>query len=171
MKRIVNFFVSRELWIGVAGSIIATIIISIYNNLPFESIKSVFTKDFVVSVLEQPIPLFVILIIVLVLSIIIYYVRSKHSPAFLKETSMKMGDYTWHWNWSYDNKEKNYDMVDFLPLCPQCGMELRMGLGEHTHSCVNSHHYNIQRYFELKAQIKTELRKKYPPNANLISID
>lgn len=171
MKKFFKFFVSRELWTGVTGSIIAAIIISIFNDLPIKGIKSVFTKDFIVSVLEQPVPLYVILISVLVLSIIIYLVRRRRTPAFLKETTMKMGDFTWHWNWSYDKKEKNYDLVDFLPLCPQCGKELRMGYGEHTHSCVNKHQYNIQGYLELKAQIKTELRKKYSKDANLIAVD
>lgn len=171
MKKFFKFFISRELWIGVAGSVIATVIISILNKLPLGNIKSVFTKEFLVSMLEQPIPLYAILISVLVLIIIVYVIRAKRNPAFLKETSMKMGDFIWHWNWNYDKKEKNYDMVDFLPLCPQCGVELRMGYGEHTHSCVNGHKYKVQRYFELKSQIKTELRKKYPKDANLIAVD
>lgn len=171
MKKFVNFFVSRELWIGVAASIIATIIISICNRLPVNDIKELFTKNFIVSILIQPIPLYAILLSVLVLMIIVYVIRVKRKPAFLKETTMKMGGFIWHWNWNYDKDEKNYDMVDFLPLCPQCGVELRMGLGEHTHLCVNGHHYNIQRYFELKSQIKTELRKKYPRDTNLMAFD
>ena len=171
MKKFFSFFVSRELWIGVVGSIIATILISVLNKIPIESLKDVFTKDFIVSVLKQPISLYSILLGVFVLIIIVYVIRAKRNSAFLKETTMKMGGYLWHWNWRYDKEEKNYDMVDFLPLCPQCGVELRMGYGEHTHSCVNGHHYNIQRYFELKSQIQTELRKKYPKEANLISLD
>lgn len=171
MKKFFNFFVSRELWIGVAGSIIATIIISICNSLPITDIKEFFTKDFLVSVLKQPLPLYTVLLGVLGLMIIVYVIRVKRNPAFLKETSMIMGDFIWHWNWSYDKEEKNYDMVDFLPLCPQCGVELRMGYGEHTHSCVNGHQYKVERYFELKSQIKTELRKKYPKEADLISVD
>ena len=69
-----------------------------------------------------------------------------------------------------------FDVIDAkYPLrgiiCPKCGQELRMGMGEHTHSCVNGHSYNIQRYFELKSQIKSTLRNKYPKEADLISVD
>ena len=169
--KILRFFISRELWIGVAGSIIATIIITYWNRIPFYGIMQMFTIDYIKAILVQPIPLYAILIAVLAVSIIVFLIHIHHQPNFLKETTMKMGGFMWHWRWSYDKKESDYDMADFLPLCPKCGQELRMGMGEHTHSCVNGHSYNIQRYFELKSQIKSTLMSKYPKEADLIAVD
>ena len=171
MKRVMEFLISRELWIGVVASLIATAIISIFNKIPMEGIKQIFTLDYLKGIFTQPIPLYVILISILFLTIVLFIIRIKRKPRFLKETTMKMGGFLWHWRWVYDKKEHDYDMADFLPLCPKCGRELRMGLGEHTHSCVNQHHYNIQRYFELKAQIKSTLRNNYPKEADKISVD
>ncbi len=171
MKRVIEFLLSRELWIGIVASLTATAIISIFNNIPMDGIKQLFSLDYILGVLTQPIPLYVILIAILFLSIVFFIIRIKHKPRFLNDTTMKMGGFLWHWRWVYDKKEREYDMADFLPLCPQCGQELRMGLGEHTFSCVNQHHYNIQRYFELKAQIKSTLRNKYPKEAERVSVD
>lgn len=171
MKVIFKFLISKELWIGVAGSIIATVIISLFNQIPVGGMNVLLTLDFWKEVLTQPIPLYVILILAVIVSIVLFVVRLyKRKPEFLKETTAQMGGYTWHWRWSYDEKEKDYDMADFLPLCPQCGNELRMPCGRHTHECINGHQYTIHNYLELKAQIKSNLRTKYPNDADLISV-
>ena len=171
MKVIFKYLVSKELWIGVAGSIIATIIISLFNKIPVEGMEVLLAIDFWKDVLTQPIPLYVILIAVVIVSVVLFALRlHRRKPEFIKETTAQMGGFTWHWRWSYDEKEKDYDMADFLPLCPQCGNELRMSHGGHTHDCINGHQYNINKYLELKAQIKSNLRAKYPNDADLISV-
>lgn len=171
MKVILKYLVSKELWIGVVGSIIATIIISLFNKISVEGINTLFTFEFWKNVLTQPISLYVILIAVVIVSAVLFALRlNRRKPEFLKETTAIMGRFTWHWRWSYDEKEKEYDMYDFLPLCPKCGNELRMPYGGHTHDCINGHQYNIQNYLKLKAQIKSDLRTKYPDDADLIAM-
>ena len=171
MKVILKYLVSKELWIGVAGSIIATIIISLFNKISVEGIKALLTFEFWKNVLTQTIPLYVILIAAAIVSPVLFAIRlHRRKPEFLKETKAEMGGYTWHWRWSYDEKEKEYDMYDFLPLCPKCGNELRMHYGGHTHDCIHGHQYTIPNYLDLKAQIKIELRTKYPNDADLIAV-
>lgn len=171
MKVILKYLVSKELWIGVVGSIIATIIISLFNKISVEGINTLFTFEFWKNVLTQPISLYVILIAVVIVSAVFFALRlNRRKPEFLKETTAIMGGFTWHWRWSYDEKEKEYDMYDFLPLCPKCGNELRMSYRAHTHDCINGHQYNIQNYQQLKAQIKSDLRTKYPDDADLIAV-
>ena len=127
MKVILKYLVSKELWIGVVGSIIATIIISLFNKISVEGINTLFTFEFWKNVLTQPISLYVILIAVVIVSAVLFALRlNRRKPEFLKETTAIMGGFTWHWRWSYDEKEKEYGMYDFLPLCPKCGKELRM---------------------------------------------
>lgn len=171
MKAFCRFLVSKELWIGVTGSIIATIIISLFNKIPMGGMNVLLTIDFWKNVLIQPIPLYVILTAVVIVSFVLFAVRlHSRKPEFLKETTAQMGGYTWHWRWSYNEKEKDYNMVDFLPLCPKCRNDLRIPHGGHTHDCINGHQYNIHNYLELKAQIKSNLRAKYPNDADLISV-
>ncbi len=166
MKKIVAFLLSRELWIGVAGSLIATVIAAFFNKVSFEGFNELFSKDFLLAILRQPIPMYVLLIAILIFSVIIFVARRKNKPKFLAQTTMQMGGLTWHWNWQYNKSKAVYEIVDFVPLCPQCGQELRMGYGEHTYSCMNKHHYNILRYFEQKAQIMSTLRSQYADDSD-----
>ena len=171
MKVILKYLVSKELWIGVFGSIIATIIISLFNKISVEGINTLFTFEFWKNVLTQPISLYVILIAVVIVSAVLFALRlNRRKPKFFKETTAIMGGFTWHWRWSYDEKEKEYGMYDFLPLCPKCRNELRMTYGGHTHDCIHGHQYTIPNYLDLKAQIKRDLRAKYPNDADLIAV-
>lgn len=170
INNIFKFLISRELWTGVVASVIASIICSMFNNISIVD-EQLFSYDFIKEVLYQPVPLYVLLVAVLVLSFVIFIIRAIRKPKFLNDTTMKMGDFIWHWRWSYDKKEKRFDMVDFLPLCPKCGKELRVGMGEHLHKCVNGHQYNIQNYFGLKSQIKSDIRSKYPNEAEKIAVN
>lgn len=168
MKKVFAFLISKELWIGAAGSILATILLSIVNGIIPDNWKEIFSFEFIDEFFTQPIPLYWILILVFAISIIIYLRRTKREPAFIKETSCKMGELTWHWRWEYDKNDKLWVMNDYYPLCPDCGKELRMGYGDQDHSCVNGHHYQIQDYLKMKGQIVTDIANKYPKEADKI---
>lgn len=162
-----RYFISIEFWGGVLASILASIILAIIEKMPLESVLS---WSFIKSILTLPIPLYSIIFLFFLISVVLYTIKMKRKPGFLEITFTRMGGFDWHWRWVYDKKEKDYDMADFLPLCPKCGMELRMGIGDTTHKCINSHSYRIGNYLELKAQIKSTIRSKYPKDADKISV-
>lgn len=169
MKIFLKFFVSRELLIGIVGSIIATVLVAFVGEAVPSDWKSFFTWEYISKLFSTPIPLYWILLLILILSFCFYIRKIIRYPDFLSVTSMTMGNFNWHWIWEYDPKDKDWVMTDFLPICPECGKELRQGFAEPFHKCINNHQFNIDNYLKIKAQIRTDLRKKFPKEANKIA--
>ena len=70
----------------------------------------------------------------------------------------------------YDETTCNYRMADFWPVCPQCGLQLRVELYDsiNAYHCTNGHRYDLNRVYNVKKDLVHKIQRDYKEFANMI---
>lgn len=96
--------------------------------------------------------------------------RKREQPQFLKVTKRERQGLEFQWIWKINDATGKYKMEDFLPICPECGNQLRTELYDinHTYHCSNGHEYNLTQVYNLKKDLVHELRREWAYYADKI---
>lgn len=159
----------RELYVGtitgVAGNVIYAIIVGVME-------KSDGLIGFLLNILTAKIPLWYFLVVI-ALSCIIVLIMIQHRKnhlAFLNHTEEEYNGFKFQWVWKYDETTCNYRMADFWPVCPQCGLQLRVELYDsiNAYHCTNGHRYDLNRVYNVKKDLVHKIQRDYKEFANMI---
>lgn len=72
--------------------------------------------------------------------------------------------------WKLDETTGHYKMEDFWPVCPKCGLQLRVELYDpsHAYHCSNGHYYDLDKVYNLKKDLVHKIQRDYKEFASLI---
>ena len=129
-------------------------------------------RDFFINILTAKIPLWYFLVsimIAFIVALMTIHCRKKKLP-FLNHSEEDYGGFKFQWVWKLEETTGHYRMDDFWPICPQCGMQLRVEKYDpiDAYHCSNGHLYNLNKVYNLKKDLVHKLQRDYEEYANMI---
>ena len=159
----------RELFVGAITGVIGNILYAVITGIME---KSDGILDFLMNILTARIPLWYFLVVIIIACIIVFLMiqHRKNSLAFLKHTEEEYMGFKFQWVWKYDEATRQYRMDDFWPVCPQCGLQLRVDLYdfERAYHCSNGHCYDLNKVYNLKKDLVHKIQRTYKEYASII---
>ena len=160
---------TRELYVGTITGVLGNILYAVIAGLLKES-KGI--MDFLKNIITAEIPLWYFLVVILVACFIVFLmIRSrKRKLAFLKHTEETYMGVKFQWVWKLNEKTGHYTMDDFWPICPQCGLQLRVELYDciNAYHCTNGHCYDFNQLYNIRRDLIHKLQRDYQEYASII---
>ncbi|MCM1220057.1 MAG: hypothetical protein NC548_36760 [Lachnospiraceae bacterium] len=155
----------RELFSGTVIGIIGNIAYAVVLRLAGQA------SD-LSGVLTQEIPLWYILLTLLAGSAVMctmIYRRTHKRPPFLAVTSRTEQGMEFRWIWKKNPETGRYEMHDFLPVCPVCGLQLRAELWDtRGYHCTSGHNYDLSHTLNVKRDLLHKLKQEFLGHADII---
>jgi hypothetical protein len=159
----------RELYVGVITGVIGNILYALIVGMikKSEGILS-FLKNIITA--EIPLWYFLVVIIVAYFIVLLMINNRKSKFAFLNHTEEDYMGFKFQWVWKLNEETGHYEMDDFWPICPQCGLQLRVELYDsiEAYHCSNGHCYDLNKVLNLKRDFVHKLQRDYQQYASLI---
>lgn len=78
--------------------------------------------------------------------------------------------YKFQWVWKLNEETGHYEMNDFWPICPQCGLQLRVDQYDpiDAYHCTNGHYVELDRMLSLKRDLLHKLQRDNKEYASII---
>lgn len=160
---------TRELLVGTITGVLGNVLFAVTVGLLKKSEGMV---DFLKNIITAEIPLWYFLIVLLVASLLVFLmIRSrKNKLAFLKHTEEDYMGIKFQWLWKVDETTGHYYMDNFWPVCPQCGLQLRVDHYDpiRAYHCSNGHIYDLNRMYNLKKDLVHKLQRDYKEYSSMI---
>lgn len=159
----------RELYIGT--------ITGVAGNFVYALIEALGEKwdglwVFLKNVITAQIPLWYFLVVVAAACLIVFLMLrgKKKQPAFLMHTEEEYMGYKFQWVWKLNEETGHYEMNDFWPICPQCGLQLRVDQYDpiDAYHCTNGHYVELDRMLSLKRDLLHKLQRDNKEYASII---
>lgn len=158
----------RELYVGAITGIVGNILYAVIVGI----MKSTGFIDFFKHILTIQIPLWYFLAVLLVACFIVYLMirKRKKKLAFLDHTEEKFGNFIFQWVWKLNEETGHYEMDDFWPICPMCGLQLRVDYYDRidAYHCTKGHCYSLDEVLSIKRDLVHKLQRDYKEYANMI---
>ena len=144
---------------GVIGNILYAVIVGIME-------KSDGICDILMNIFTAKIPS---ILIAFAIVFVIIHCRKKRF-AFLKHTEEEYMGVKFQWVWKFDETTGHYRMDDFCPICPQCGLQLRVELYDtiEAYHCTKGHCYDLNKVYNLKKDLVHKIQRDYKEYASMI---
>lgn len=159
----------HELYVGAVTGVIGNILYAVIAGVMK---KSEGIWDFLMNILTARIPLWFFLVTIMIAFAIVFITihRRKNKFPFLKHTEEEYRGLKFQWVWKLDETTGHYKMEDFWPVCPKCGLQLRVELYDPTHAyhCSNGHYYDLDKVYNLKKDFVHKIQRDYKEFASLI---
>lgn len=127
---------------------------------------------FLVNILTAKIPLWYFLVVIIVAYAIVFLMikSRKKKLLFLEHTEDIYNGMRFQWVWKFNKETGHYEMDDFWPICPRCGLQLRVELYDpiHAYHCTNGHIYNLNTTLNIKRDLVHKLQRDYKHYAGMI---
>lgn len=128
--------------------------------------------DFLKNIITAQIPLWYFLVVFVVACIVVFLMIKirKRKLAFLNHTEEIYMGVKFQWVWKFNEKSGHYEMYDFWPICPQCGLQLRVELYDpiKAYHCTNMHCYDLNIFLNLKRDLVHKLQRDYQEYSSII---
>ena len=164
-----NKMTTRELYVGTITGVLGNILYAVIVGL-MEKSDSIL--GFLKNILTARIPLWYFLVVIIVACIIVFLMiqHRKKSLPFLKHTEEEYMGVKFQWVWKLDETTGHYHMEDFWPICPQCGLQLRVELYDplNAYHCSNGHCYDLSKVYNLKKDLAHKIQRDYKEYASII---
>lgn len=159
----------RELFVGTITGVIGNIIYAVIEGIME---KSNGIGDIFMNILTAKIPLWFFLITILIAFVIVFItiLCKKKNLAFLNHTEEIYEGFKFQWVWKLDDKTGHYRMADFWPICPECGLQLRVDLYDriNAYHCSNEHYYDFNKLYNLRRDLVHKIQRDYKEYASII---
>ncbi len=156
---------TRELYVGtitgVSGNILYAVIVGFVEN-----------ANGFCGYLNVQIPLWYFLVMIFVactIVLIMIRIKKKRLP-FLKHTEESYSGFEFQWVWKFNQETGRYEMDDFWPICPECGLQLRVELydTERAYHCTKGHCYDLNKLLNIKRDLVHKLQRDYKEYVGII---
>ena len=160
---------TRELYVGTITGVLGNILYAVITGVMKESDGIL---DFLMNILTARIPLWYFLVVIifacLIVSLMIQHRKKNH--AFLKHTEEIYDGVKFQWVWKVDEATGHYMMEDLWPICPKCGLQLRVDLygSINDFHCSNGHCYDFNKVFNMEKDFVHKLQRDYKAYASII---
>lgn len=160
----------RDFFIGIITGVLGNIMYALIVAL---TEKSNGFADFMKNIITAQIPLWYFLIVILVACLFVLLLMKKPKKeklAFLDHTEEEYMGIKFQWVWKLNDTTGHYEMVDFWPICPQCGMQLRVELYDtiDAYHCSNGHCFDLNKVLNLNRDLVHKLQRDFQQYASII---
>jgi len=150
---------------GVSGNIVYALIVALTE-------KSNGFVGFLKNVFTAQIPLWYFLVVIFAACLLVSLLmkRRKKKLPFLEHTEEEYMGIKFQWVWKLNDTTGHYEMDDFWPICPQCGLQLRVELYDRLESyhCTKGHCYDLNKVYNIKRDFIHKLQRDYKEYASQI---
>ena len=159
----------HELYVGTITGVIGNILYAVIAGIME---KSNGTWDFFMNILTARIPLWYFMVTILIALAIVFLTiqHRKKKLAFLKHTEEEYMGIKFQWIWKLDDTTGHYYMDDFWPVCPKCGLQLRVELYDpiKAYHCTNGHYYDLNKLYNMEKDLIHKLQRDNKEYASMI---